>query len=148
MRDDVHVLRLPEPVRGACETALDRWPDEVVVDFPSMAALVDRIQAAFFAGEPGVSPIPAHVELSARQAFQGGRVPVQVPLRRACGACGGRGEVGDQACAACDGAGDLVNVEPVHVFVPSGVQDGARFLLRVRAPAAPQTAVDLHVRVR
>jgi hypothetical protein len=148
MRDDVHVLRMPEPIRGSCELTLDRWPDDVIVDFPSIAALVDRMQAAFFGGEAEVRPVAAEVELSRGQAFRGGRVPVEVPLRRLCRACGGRGEVWDQPCGDCDGTGDRVNVEAVHVFVPSGVRDGARFRLRVRVPTDSQTAVDLRVRVR
>ena len=148
MRDEVHVLRLPVPVRGACQEANDRWPDDVVVDFPSMSALVDRMQQAFF-GPSGVTsaPVPAEVRVSSLQAVTGARVPVAIPLRRPCRLCGGRGEVWDQPCAECHGAGDRVHVEPVEVFVPSGVRDGARFRLRVRVPATPSTAVDLHVRV-
>jgi hypothetical protein len=148
MRDDVHVLRIGESIPGSCELSLGSWPDEVAVDFPSVAGLVDRMQAAFFRGEGGVRPVPAELELSPRQAFNGGRVSLAVPLRRSCRACGGRGEVWDQACPSCDGSGDRIEIEAVHVFVPSGVQDGARFRLRVRVPAELQTAVDLRVRVR
>jgi hypothetical protein len=147
MRDDVHVLRLPEPIPGSCDAPVDEWRDDVVVDFPSVSALVDRMQAAFF-GEPAAPPVAAAVELSPRQAFSGGRVPVHIPLRRPCYHCAGRGEVWDESCPSCEGAGDRVNVEPVQVFVPSGVRDGARFRLRLRVPAAPLVAVDLHVRVR
>lgn len=146
MRDDVHVLRLPEPVRGSCELTFDRWPDEVIVDFPSVAALVDRMQATFF-GEADGSPLSAEVRLSAREAFEGARVPLEMPLRRACGPCAGRGEVSEQACPDCDGAGERLTIERVHVYLPSGVRDGTRFRLRVRAMPAAHTAVDLHVRV-
>jgi hypothetical protein len=148
MRDDVHVQRLPEQIPGSWEWPVDRWPDDVVVDFPSMSAVVDRMQAAFFAGEPDARPVAAEIELSASQAIRGARVPVQVPLRRPCSDCRGRGEVSDQLCPGCEGTGDRVTVEPVNVFVPSGVRDGARFRLRVRVMAASNTAVDLHVRVR
>jgi hypothetical protein len=148
MGDDVHVLRLPEPIPGSCDLTFDGWPDDVGVDFPSVAAIVERMQAAFLAGEREAPVIAAEVELSPRQAFTGSRVPIRLPLRRPCRACGGRGEVWDQLCADCDGTGDRVNVEDVQVFVPSGVRDGARFRLRVRVPTSAHTAVDLHVRVR
>lgn len=148
MRDDVHVLRLSEPTPGSCVDPIDRWPDDVIVDFPSMSAVVDRMQAAFFGGDGDVRAVPAEVELSPRQAVTGGRVTVLVPLCRTCGRCGGRGEVGDEPCPLCGGTGDRVTIEAVHVFVPSGVRDGARFHFRLRVPAAPLTAVDLRVRVR
>jgi hypothetical protein len=148
MRDDVHVLRLSEPIPGSCVDPIDRWPDDVIVDFPSMGAVVDRMQAAFFGREGEVRAVPAEIELSAHQAVTGGRVPVPVPLRRPCGRCDGRGETSGEPCALCDGSGDRVAVEAVHVFVPSGVRDGARFHFRLRVPAAPLTAVDLRVRVR
>lgn len=147
MREDVHVLRLAEPVRGACELRFDRWPDEVVVDFPSVSALVERMQASFFGESVEGEPLAAEVRLSARQAFEGARVPLDMPLRRSCGPCAGRGEISEQACPACEGAGERIGLERVHVFVPSGVRDGARFRLRVRVLPAAGTAVDLHVRV-
>ena len=147
MRDDVHVIRMSEPVPGSCERPLERWADEVL-DFPSVSALVDRMQAAFFAGEPATRPVRTEVVVSSEQAISGGLVPIEVPLWRPCRECGGRGEVGDEPCSACQGAGHRAKVEPVNVFVPSGVRDGARFQLHLRVPSAPHTAVDLHVRVR
>jgi hypothetical protein len=148
MHDDLHVLRLPEPLRGSCERVIDGWWDEVIIDFPSVAGLVDRMQAAFFAEEMAVGVLAAEVEVSPRQACNGGRVPVEIPLRRACPACDGRGEVWDEKCDACCGVGDLIATAAVQVLVPSGVRDGARFRLRLPAPAVPQTFVELLVRVR
>jgi hypothetical protein len=148
MRDDVHVLRFPEPIPGSYDLAFDGWADDVSVDFPSMASLVDRMQAAFFAGERGAPPVGAEVQLTERHAVSGGRVAVEVPVRRSCRRCAGRGEISDQACAACGGTGDREVLELVHVFVPAGVRDGTRFRLRVRATEAAHTAVDLIVRVR
>jgi hypothetical protein len=147
MRDDVHVLRLREPIPGSYRSAVDHGSDDVV-DFASVTALVGRMQDAFFSGDGEPSPVVAEVQLSVRQALVGGRVPVEVPLKRPCPMCEGRGEVGDDSCHACGGTGDRVTVEPVNVFVPSGVSDGARFRLRLRVPAASQTAVELRVRVR
>jgi hypothetical protein len=124
---------------------LSRWSDDVIVDFPSIRALVDRMRAPF-TEDAGAPPVCAEVQLSARDAWSGGRIAVDVPLRRPCRACRGRGEIREEPCPACEGSGDRVTVEPVHVFVPSGVRDGAVFRLRVSAAAA-QTAVDLRVRV-
>lgn len=148
MRDDLSVHRWPEPVSGAYHADDERWPDEVIVDFPAMASIVDRMQAAFFAGEPARASVSAEVALTPRQAFQGDRVAVQVPLRRACLTCEGRGELWDQVCTECTGTGHRVSVESVQVFVPGGVRDGARFRLRVVVPPALSTAVDLRVRIR
>jgi hypothetical protein len=148
MSDDRHVLRLPEPLRAWCEHPLDGWRDDVIVDFPSVAALVDRMQAAFFAEETALAVLAAEVELSPRQAFNGGQVPVEIPVRRACSDCDGRGEVWGDVCHRCRGRGDLVATAAVQVLVPSGVRDGARFRLRLRTTAAPQTPVELLVRVR
>jgi hypothetical protein len=147
MRDDVHVIRMPEPIPGSCDSPLERWADEVL-DFPSVSALVDRMQAAFFAGESVTRPVRAEVVMSTAQASSGGVVPIEVPLWRPCGECGGRGEVDEEPCGACQGTGHRATLEPVDVFVPSGVRDGARFQLHLRVPSAPHTAVDLHVRVR
>jgi hypothetical protein len=148
MREDVHVLRLPEPVRGSCELTFDRWPDEVVVDFPSVAALVERMQASFFGATLDLPALAVEVRVTPRQAFGGSRVAVDVPLRRFCGGCMGRGEVSELACPDCDGTGERLISERVHVYVPPGVRDGEILRLLVRATPASHTAVDLSVRVR
>jgi hypothetical protein len=148
MADEVRLHRAPEPLGGSCEAPAERAFDAGIVDFPAMGALVERVQAAFFAGEAGGAPWPAEIELSPWEAFTGGRVPVEVPLRRACDPCAGRGEIADQSCPDCHGAGDRLRVEPVLVFLPSGVRDGQQFRLRVRAPLTLHAAVDLRVRVR
>ena len=67
--------------------------DEVAVDFPSLAPMLARMRDAFFAedGDRGVTTRRAEVALTARQADQGVRVPLDLTVRHTCPACGGRG---------------------------------------------------------
>ncbi len=148
MPDDEQVQRVLEPVSGSCDRPTSRWVGDDVVDFPAVSPLVERMQAAFFGGDPGEASVSAELDLSVRQAMAGGRASVQVPLRRLCRPCEGRGEVGDESCPACDGIGHAVVVETLQVLVPRGVADGARFRLSLRAPHEGHGVVDLRIRVR
>src|SRR5688500_15100621 len=66
----------PEPGRS--------WfADEVAIDFPSVASVLDRMRDAFFTPEPVVT-LSAQIVLTPREAFDGVSVPLDVPLRRAC----------------------------------------------------------------
>jgi len=149
MPDDLSVHRWPHPVSGQQASGDHRWPGDVIVDFPAMASLIERMQAAFFAGEVDDEPaVAAEIVLTPKQAFAGERRPVELPVRRNCPRCEGQGECADQVCGACGGTGHRVSVEPVLVFVPAGVRDGARLRLRVSVSHALSTAFDLRVRIR
>ena len=57
--------------------------DEIAIDFPSMRGPIGRMRAGF--GDTVESePLVAVVQLSARQATAGVKVPIDVPLLRAC----------------------------------------------------------------
>lgn len=146
--DEVHVLRVAEWPAGRWTAPPDLSVHDAGVDFPSMAPVVERMQAAFFGEEPDGPCVVAEVNLSPRQAVAGGRVPLDLPLPALCGRCGGRGEIWDERCPACRGRGERLVAGLVHVFVPSGVEDGAWFRFRVRAPAARPTSLDLRIRIR
>jgi molecular chaperone DnaJ len=126
----------------------DWLADEVAIDFPSIEAVVDRIRDAFFGPEVGASRLSADVVVSAREAFCGATVPIEVPLRRTCAACGGRGEIWAERCAGCGGSGEALAMHPVHLSVPAGVRDGARLRLSIAPPHAPDTVVELRVAIR
>lgn len=120
--------------------------DEVAIDFPSMVGPIGRMRASF--GEAiDAPPLVAHVALSARQAGSGVRVPIDVPLTRACPRCGGRGESWNHACGPCDGSGVATERYPLTVTVPAGVVDGARFTFSVVHPRGHCAHVEVRVAV-
>jgi DnaJ-class molecular chaperone len=125
----------------------DWLADEVAIDFPSVSSVLDRMQHAFFGDLPLISR-SAEIILTPREAFYGTNVPLDVPLRRTCPRCGGRGEVWGDWCHMCAAAGEVAAVHEVRVRVPSGVRDGARFRFSVTPPGAPVTIVDVRVTIR
>jgi molecular chaperone DnaJ len=130
----------PEPGRG--------WfSDEVAIDFPSVASVLDRMRDAFFSAEPAVT-LSAQMILTPREAFDGATVPLDVPLRRTCPRCGGRGEVWMEWCAACGGLGEVSAAHSMRVRVPRGVREGARFRFSVTPPGAPPTIVEVRISIR
>jgi hypothetical protein len=147
MRDDVPALRFVEHAPDAARDPFDWFRDEVAVDFPSIVSVVDRMRSAFLAADEATRCLSAEVRLTAREARAGRRVPLDLALRCTCPACGGRGEVWDEPCSRCQGTGDGVTPHQVHVDLPSGVRDGARFLFSVSPPQAPAVVVALRVSV-
>jgi hypothetical protein len=130
-------------------SAGENWfADDVVVDFPALQPMVERMRLSFLGGvEPDEEPPQAEVCLTPAQARLGSRVPVDVPVRRVCLACGGRGEIWNEPCVQCAGHGTGVARHRVEVEVPSGVHDGARLAFSLVAPHVPATRVHLRVLV-
>lgn len=140
--------RLPRAAYpGPGDVTEDWFADEVAIDFPSVASVLDRMRDAFFAVEQPVT-ISAHMVLTAREAFDGVTVPLDVPLRRTCARCGGRGEVWTDWCVACAGLGEVSAAHPMHVRIPAGVREGARFRFSVTPPGAPPTVVEVTISIR
>jgi hypothetical protein len=120
--------------------------DEVAIDFPSMGGPISRMRAGF--GDAiGERPLVAHVRLSPGQAFRGAKVPLDVPLTRACVGCGGRGESWSASCSPCEGTGLAIERHPLTVTVPAGVVDGARFSFSVAHPRGHRAHVEVRVAV-
>jgi hypothetical protein len=136
------VLAMPVARRNAW------FADEVAIDFPSLHAAVERMREGFVAasieGERR-RQLSAELHLSPREAFDGVTVPLDVPVRKLCRACGGRGEVWPDPCEPCDGTGEALSRHPVRLVVPPRVQDGDRFSLSVSSPSAPLTRVEVRV---
>lgn len=146
------VLRDPERRRSYDAGLMTRgradWlADEVAIDFPSVASVLDRMRDSFFAGARGVS-LSAEVVLTPQEAFWGTLVPFDVPLRRTCPCCGGRGEVWNEWCAACGGVGEVPVVHEMRLRVPAGVREGTRFRFSVAPSGAPQTSVEVRITIR
>jgi hypothetical protein len=124
------------------------FSDEVGIDFPSVAAAVERIQHAFLANGEGEARVEAQVSLTREEASRGRRVLVALPVRRTCAACGGRGETWEDACEVCLGRGESLDVHDLHVSVPPGVRDGTRVRLALSPRQAPITLIELCISVR
>ena len=123
------------------------FSDEIAIDFPSVSSVLDSMRDAFFTSEPSITLI-AEMVLSAREAFDGATVPFDVPLRRTCGRCGGRGEVWTEWCAACGGLGEVTTAHSVRVLVPPRVREGATFRFSVTPPGSPSTVVEVRISIR
>ena len=124
------------------------FADEVAIDFPSLRGAVERMRASFVATlseHDHRLDLSAELYLSPREAFDGVTVPLDVPVRKFCAACGGRGEVWSDPCGSCAGSGEALGRHPVRLVVPPRVQDGDRFALSVSAPSAPLTRVEVRV---
>jgi DnaJ-class molecular chaperone len=147
-RDDGRAAKRLAP-RFAWRSA--EWlDDEVAIDFPSLDEAVERMFDAFLApveetaGKPDLS---AELRLSAREAFQGVTVPFDVPVRKICAECGGRGEVWSDPCVRCDGAGHRLANHPVRFVVPPRVQHGERFSVSIAFPLASPTRVEVLIAI-
>lgn len=123
----------------------DWMSDEIAIDFPSVEALVGRMQASFFG--PVVDPcLSAEIVLSPREAMVGAVVPIDVPMRDVCAACGGRGEGWTGVCDRCEGIGGSIVPRRVRLTVPPGVRDGTTFKVSV-VPASAATTIDVRIRI-
>lgn len=121
--------------------------DEVAIDFPSVANVLDRMRHAFFGGGPAVT-LSAEIVLSPREAFAGTTVALDVPLRRTCPRCGGRGETWAEWCVTCGGLGEVPASHEMRVRVPARVREGTLFRFSVTPPGAPATVVEVRVCIR
>jgi hypothetical protein len=124
------------------------FADEIAIDFPSVGHVVDRMRDAFLGERGDRDLLTTEVSLSSREALGGRVVPVEVPVRGACPACGGRGETWAEPCARCEGSGDALFAHTVQVTVPPGVPNGACFRFRVNSPHAAPVRVELRVAIR
>ena len=92
--------------------------------------------------------LSAEIVLTPREAFDGVTVPLDVPLRRTCPRCGGRGETWAEWCASCRGLGEVSTHHEMQVRVPPGVRSGALFRFSVTPPGAPVTLVEVRVTIQ
>jgi molecular chaperone DnaJ len=125
----------------------DWLADEVAIDFPSVSSVLDRMRHSFF-GPPAAAGLSAEIVLTPQEAFWGTSVPLDVPLRRTCPRCGGRGETWEEWCAACRGGGEVSLRHEMQLRVPAGVHEGARFRFTVVPSGAPPTLVEVRVSIR
>ncbi|MBI2832956.1 MAG: DnaJ domain-containing protein [Acidobacteria bacterium] len=121
--------------------------DEVAIDFPSIQAVLERMRESFFGADERTAPLSAEIWLTSREARSGVTVPLEVPVRFTCSACGGRGEVWMEMCPRCGGTGAALCPHLVRLFVPRGVRHGARFRFSVTPPCALSTHVEIRIAI-
>jgi molecular chaperone DnaJ len=131
----------------AARARADWLADEVAIDFPSVAALLDQMRDAFF-GDPVLGSLSAEIVLTPREAFHGATIPLDVPVRTTCPNCGGRGETWQEWCGPCGGCGAIHGLHEVELRVPAGVREGERFRVSVTPHGAPHTIVDVRISIR
>jgi len=123
------------------------FADEIAIDFPSVGRVVERMREAFLAEDAGADVLAAELRLSLIEARHGLTVPLDVPMRRTCPICSGRGGTWRERCDRCAGTGESLFQHHVRVSLPPGVADGARFRFRVTSPHA-SVRVEVRVAVR
>ena len=122
--------------------------DEIDLDFPSVASVVDRIGDAFRRNVDGGPMLSADVSLTAREAESGVTTSLEVPVQCTCPVCGGRGEVWEEPCGVCRGTGAESCQHLVRLAIPPGVRSGARFRFEIRPSYAPVTPVEVRIAIR
>jgi hypothetical protein len=134
-------------VRGTDDVRHERscFADEVVIDFPSIAPAVERMRSAFV--DEQARTLTLALEITPRDATEGTTVPLDVPVRCTCRACGGRGETWGHPCSTCAGSAIELLHHQVHITVPAGVEDGACFHFSVSARHDLSTRIELRVLV-
>ena len=123
-----------DPPRG------EWFADEIAIDFPSVGAAVDRMRDAFLAPDELPRALNTQIVLSALEALTGTVVPLDLPVRGTCQACGGRGETWTEPCRDCRGSGEALFLHAVQVSVPPRIADGACIRLHVSAPSRASDA--------
>ena len=136
----LHAVPAPSSHRGV-------FDDEIAIDFPSIGSVVERMREGFLGDDASGAAHKSAISLSARQAFAGATVPLDVPLRHTCRHCGGRGETWAERCAGCAGSGECSRPHQVRVLVPAGVTDGTRFRFLISAPQGVPTRIEVTVLV-
>lgn len=145
--DPVRRRTYDRALRESSGGGVDWLSDEIAIDFPSVSSVLDRMRHSFF-GAAVVTELSAEVQLTAEEAFWGTSVPLDIPLRRICPDCGGRGEVWDQWCGSCGGEGEVAARHPLRLRVPAGVRAGARFRFSVMPAGTAPTTVEVRITVR
>jgi hypothetical protein len=124
------------------------FADEIAIDFPSVGPAVERMRESFLGERADDGVLSAEVSLSKFEAWKGGQVPIEVPVRATCGTCGGRGETWAEPCTVCVGTGESLILHAIKIPVPPRIADGARLRFRLNASDASSVRVEVRVVIR
>ena len=122
--------------------------DEIAIDFPSVATVLDRMRRAFFGEAAAAADDELAIPVAPEEAFWGAVIPFAIPMRRTCAECGGRGEVWAEPCARCAGTGHRAVPHEFTLRIPAGVRDGTRVRFSIATPGLPLTIVDARITIR
>ena len=93
--------------------------------------------------QPG--SLSGEILLTAEEASVGGILPLDIPLRASCPACGGTGGSAFD-CGRCGGEGTVERRLPIPVRIPQRVRDGAVFQVNVDEPGVSAVLLTVHIR--
>ncbi|MDQ2992030.1 MAG: J domain-containing protein, partial [Candidatus Eremiobacteraeota bacterium] len=69
------------------------------------------------------------IELSLRDAYDGGKKSVSLQLEDTCTRCHGTGTLDGRICTICHGTGRVLAAKKFEVIIPKGIGDGQRIRL-------------------
>ncbi|MBV9102864.1 MAG: DnaJ domain-containing protein [Candidatus Eremiobacteraeota bacterium] len=69
------------------------------------------------------------IQLTLRDAFEGGTKPISLQIEEPCPTCGGTGLLQQNICPTCGGTGSIVTNKRFDVTIPRGVRQGQRIRL-------------------
>jgi DnaJ-class molecular chaperone len=69
------------------------------------------------------------IELTLREAYEGGKKPVSLQVEDRCPRCKGTGMERMRLCSQCHGTGRVVVIKRFDVTIPRGINDGQRIRL-------------------
>ncbi|HVA38616.1 MAG TPA: J domain-containing protein [Candidatus Dormibacteraeota bacterium] len=69
------------------------------------------------------------VELTLKEAYDGGKKHVSLQVEDVCAKCGGAGTERGRLCPNCHGTGRIISVRKFEITIPRGVKDGQRIRL-------------------
>ena len=142
VRSGVEPVLLPRPISGG---ALLEELFSPLDEF--FAYLEESLFGGGFRREPSAEKLHVEIELSRGEARSGGILPLDIPLRVVCSACGGTGRRGLAICPHCRGTGELRRSRSVNIEIPAGVQDGSVFALPLEEIGLYGTLLILHFRI-
>jgi DnaJ-class molecular chaperone len=102
-----------------------------------------RSQAGLRAATPGVERVQLDVLVSRKEAREGGRLRVGIPVRVLCPACRGQGGTYFFACQHCQGQGYAVDEHPVELVFPGGLAEGDQGQVLLRRSGMPDLVLVL-----
>ena len=148
-RRPLHDERIPLILAESAATPVYRhcFDDEIAIDFPSIRTVIDRMCTELLGADRKPAVRQAAISLSPREALYGVTVPLELPVRRTCAVCGGRGESWAEPCHDCAGSGECSKPHLFSLSVPRGVADGTRFHVLIAPPHGLPTRIEVTVRV-
>ncbi|MCX8043960.1 MAG: DnaJ domain-containing protein [Desulfobacterota bacterium] len=125
--------------------------EDLVEWYAQGTAAVEDVAAPVFSSNEQDSKRDTHLAveiiLSPREAAEGGRFPLIVPIQKPCPRCRGAGILGACVCVSCKGRGSLQYERTVMVNIPPHIRSGAEFMFSLEDIGLPKVVVHATVYV-